>query len=160
MIERWLRRSRLMIHVTVVLAMLAAFVLYALACLSLLQTLWALVTGGAGDGDTLKESAVGLLKMMDLLLIAASFQIMAHGMYRLFLRPDFESPGPLQVASFTELKHSLVTVAGIVLVILFVENAVKLGAGRPILELGIAIALVIAASGWAFRSSKGADKGH
>ncbi|MBZ9558917.1 YqhA family protein [Halomonas coralii] len=92
--------------------------------------------------------------MMDLLLIAASFQIMAHGMYRLFLRTDFESEGPLQVASFKELKHSLVAVAAIVLVILFVENAVKLGPGRPILELGAAIALVIAAVGWAFRERR------
>lgn len=154
MIERWLRRSRLMIHVTVVLAILAALVLYVLACLSLLQTLWALVAGGAWQSEAIKASAVGLLKMMDLLLIAASFQIMAHGMYRLFLRPDFESEGPLQVASFKELKHSLVTVAAIVLVILFVENAVKLGPGRPILELGAAIALVIAATGWAFRERR------
>ncbi|SFI10708.1 YqhA family protein [Modicisalibacter xianhensis] len=152
--EKWLSRSRTLTYVTVILAMLAALLLYIFAGIVFVQVVWNTLSGHFWDSETIKASSVGLLKMMDLLLIAASFQIMAHGMYRLFIQSSYSSEGPLHVSSFKDLKHSLVNIASIVLVIFFVENAVRLGAGREILELGIAIAVVIAAAGWAIRPEK------
>ena len=152
--EKWLSRSRTLTYVTVILAMLAALLLYIFAGIVFVQVVWNTLSGHFWDSETIKASSVGLLKMMDLLLIAASFQIMAHGMYRLFIQSSYSSEGPLHVSSFKDLKHSLVNIASIVLVIFFVENAVRLGAGREILELGIAIAIVIAAAGWAIRPEK------
>ncbi len=152
--EKWLSRSRALAYVTVVLAMLAALLLYLFAGIVFIQVVWNTLSGHFWTNETIKASSVGLLKMMDLLLIAASFQIMSHGMYRLFIHSSYTSEGPLHVTSFKELKHSLVNIASIVLVIFFVENAVRLGAGREILELGIGIAAVIAAAGWAIRPEK------
>ncbi|MEC9481794.1 MAG: YqhA family protein [Halomonas sp.] len=152
--EKWLKRSRKLTYVTVVLAMLAALLLYIFAGIVFMHVIWNTLSGNFWSSETIKASSVGLLKMMDLLLIAASFQIMAHGMYRLFIQSSYTSEGPLYVASFKDLKHSLVNIASIVLVIFFVENAVKLGAGRAILELGIGVAVVIAAAGWAVRPEK------
>lgn len=152
--EKWLSRSRTLTYVTVILAMLAALLLYIFAGIVFVQVVWNTLSGHFWDSETIKASSVGLLKMMVLLLIAASFQIMAHGMYRLFIQSSYSSEGPLHVSSFKDLKHSLVNIASIVLVIFFVENAVRLGAGREILELGIAIAVVIAAAGWAIRPEK------
>ena len=101
-----------------------------------------------------KEAAIGILSVIDLLLVAAGLQIMALGIYRIFLNSRLDVPSGLRVSSFGELKVSLVKIVGLVLLILFLENAFKLGPGLPILYFGLAIAIVIAAFAWAISHEK------
>ncbi|MFQ5924311.1 MAG: hypothetical protein ACE5M4_15865, partial [Anaerolineales bacterium] len=62
---------------------------------------------------------------------------------------DLNVPAGLQVSSFGELKRSVVKLIGVVLLVLFLEQAVKYGPSEDILYFGLAIAAVIAAFGWA-----------
>jgi uncharacterized membrane protein YqhA len=97
------------------------------------------------------------MKVWDLLLIAASFQIMSTGMYKLFINPQVGQIGPVSITSFDDLKYILVSLVIVVLVILFLEQAIMLGPSRGLLEFGAAISLVIVAGGWTIR--KGESKG-
>lgn len=101
-----------------------------------------------------KEAAIGFLSMIDLLLIAIGLQVIAVGIYRIFLNSDLAVPSGLRVSSFSELKATVVKMVGIVLSILFLESAFKLGPGEPILYFGLAIAAVIAALAWAIGQEK------
>jgi uncharacterized membrane protein YqhA len=150
-LERILRSSANLSYVTVVLAMVSAIVLYLYAVLLIGNTLWSAVGEVAYNWEAARKMAVSLLKVWDLLLIAASFQVMSTGMYKLFIKPSVEQIGPVSIASFDELKHILVSLAIVVLVILFLEHAIVLGPGRELLEFGAAISLVIFAGGWMIR---------
>jgi uncharacterized membrane protein YqhA len=59
---------------------------------------------------------VSLLKVWNVLLIAASLQIMSTGMYKLFIKPDAKQIGPACINSFDDLKHSLPSFSIVVLV--------------------------------------------
>ena len=65
------------------------------------------------------------------------------------MNPDLKVPIGLHVSSYGDLKSSVVKMGGIVLSILFLEAAFKLGPGEPILYFGLAIAVVIASFAWA-----------
>jgi uncharacterized membrane protein YqhA len=57
----------------------------------------------------------------------------------------------LNIKSFHDLKITIIQVSVVILVILFLEQAVELGAGLEILYFGSAVALVISASVYATR---------
>lgn len=149
--ERILRKSVGLIYFTVVTALVSAVILYLAATLLLGNIIFNAVTGDIWGWEAARMVAVSLLKVWDLLLIAASFQIMSTGMYRLFINPAARLPGPFLIESFDDLKSVLVSLAMVILVILFLESAIKLGPGRDLLEFGLAIAAVILAIGWTMR---------
>jgi uncharacterized membrane protein YqhA len=154
MIERVLRGSGQLAYVTVVIAMLSAVILYVYASLLIGHILLTAVMEGVYNWEAARKTAVSLMKVWDLLLIAASFQIMSTGMYKLFINPAARQIGPVSVTSFDDLKYILVSLVIVVLVILFLEQAIMLGPGRELLEFGAAIALVIVAGGWTIRKGE------
>ena len=89
------------------------------------------------------------MRIVDLFLIATAFQIISIGMYRLFIDPTLEVPQPMAVSSFGELKRALASIVAVVLLIIFLDIVVTDGATDQLLELGVAIAAVIVAAGWA-----------
>jgi len=102
------------------------------------------------NSDEGKRLAVKLLKVLDTLLIALTFQIIASGLYRLFLGdPESEAKGLLKamdIKNFHDLKITLMQVASVIMVILFLEQAVEVGATLETLYFAIAIAVVVCAS--------------
>lgn len=154
--EKLLRYSTSLTYVTVVLAMISAIILYVYAVLLIGNILISAVTAGVYNWEAARRTAVSLLKVWDLLLIAASFQIMSTGMYKLFINPDAAQIGPVSISSFDDLKYILVSLSIVVLVILFLEHAIMLGPSRELLEFGAAIALVIVAGGWMIRKKDAA----
>src|SRR3546814_299967 len=96
--------------------------------------------------------------LLDLLLIAITFQIMAVNLYRLFIRPvsddDRESQNPLDIKSFHDLKITVSQVAVVLLVVLFLEQAVEIGATIATLYFGAAIGIIILASVFAWKNMK------
>ncbi|QTF92272.1 YqhA family protein [Halomonas sp. BM-2019] len=149
--ERLLRSSGSLAYVTVLIALISAVVLYTYAILLIGHILFSAIKLGLYNWEAARESAVALLKVWDLLLIAASFQIMSTGTYKLFLNPDARQIGPVSITSFDDLKYVLVSLVIVVLIIIFLEHAIKLGPGRELLEFGAAISLVIVAGGWMIR---------
>jgi uncharacterized membrane protein YqhA len=148
MLERSLASSRYLAVITIVVSMIAAVSLYITAAMLVFIVIVDAVRAGPWLPGVGKEAAVGFLNVIDLLLIAIGMQIIALGTYKVFLGGDLPVPVGLQVSSFEEMKRSVVKVIGVVLLVFFLEEAVKLGPSEAILYLGLAIAAVIAAFGW------------
>ena len=75
-------------------------------------------------------------------------QVIATGVYKLFVNDGLTLPAAMNAKSFAELKISLVLISSLVLLIMFVERAVDLGPSRELLEYGIAIAVILIAASW------------
>jgi len=149
MLERTLAGSRYLVVITILLTTVAAISLYLVATLSAVTVIVDTAREGPWLPKVAKEAAINFLNVVDLLLIAAGFQMIAFGVHRIFLNSNLDVPPGLQVSNFGELKVSLVKLVGLVLLILFLEYAFKFGPGLPILYFGLAISVLIAACAWA-----------
>ncbi len=155
MIEQVLQGSRLMVLMAVTASAIASVLMY----LSSLSVLWFLLIdllqGLPQTADVGKALAVKLLKMLDMLLIAITFQAISASLYRLFVAPTtIENSALLQVLkirSFHDLKITLLQVSVVILVIVFLEQAVEHGAVVETLYLGAGMALMIAAIVFAWK---------
>lgn len=78
------------------------------------------------------------------------------GLYRLFIsRSDASASGlltALKINDFHDLKITLIQVAMVIMVVLFLEQAVEIGATLETLYLGVAISLVIFSGVFAAKS--------
>ncbi len=110
------------------------------------------------SGDEGKSLVVNLLKLLDLLLIAITFQIITVSLYRLFIRPmpieESKLLETLNIKSFHDLKVTVMQVAVVILVILFLEQAVEVGATIDTLYFGASIGIVIVAVVFAWKNMK------
>lgn len=149
MLEKLFNSSRYLVLIIVVMAMVAAILLY----LTTLGIIWNVIvdalTQAPSSADGGKRLAVRLLKVLDILLIALTFQIIAISLYRLFIKQGDTSHSlfmrVLKINNFHDLKITLIQVAIVILSILFLEQAVEIGAALETLYFGVAIALVVVA---------------
>ena len=148
MFEKILFNSRYMALVTVVLMLLCAFALYLVTIFSIFWIFHDAIFNADWSEFKTKAFAVNLLKQADLLMIAAGLQIISAGTYKLFCNNDFELPVAINIQTFADLKVAIARIAVLILLILFLEMAVKQVPSRELLEYGIAIALVIFAATW------------
>lgn len=156
--ERIFQNSRFLVIIAVITAAISSLLVY-VSCINIVthivkSTIMSL-PDSAKDG---KELIVELLKILDLLLIGITLQVIAISLYRLFIsttKPnESQFLAAFNIEDFHDLKITLVQVTSVVLVILFLEHAVEFGGTIETLYLGIAIAIVIAASTFAWRSMK------
>lgn len=156
MIENLFKNSRYLVFLIIVVSLVSSVTLY-LASLNIIgHVLYGFFAHPAVkplDGQIL---AVDLLKTLDILLIALSFQMIAIASYRLFISqiPPQESRF-LQVfgiEDFHDLKINLMQVSIIILVILFLERAVDGGTDLDTFLYGTGIALVVGAIVLAIKS--------
>jgi uncharacterized membrane protein YqhA len=148
MFEKILFHSRYMALVTVVLMLICAFALYVMTVFSLFWIFHDAIFASDWSSFQTKAFAVTLLKQADLLMIAAGLQIISAGTYKLFCNIDFELPVAINIETFADLKVAIARIAVLILLILFLEMAVKQGSSRDLLEYGAAIAMVIFAATW------------
>ena len=147
-LERVLAASRYLTMITVVICIFAALVLYLGCLVAGFKVFIKLAASTPLEPKSVIDAAVGFLKVVDILLIAAGLQIISLGMYKIFVNYDFVAPPGMAVANFSALKVSIVKIASLVLIIAFVEHAVTIGPAEQLLEYGIAIAAVLAAATW------------
>ena len=142
--------------VTVVVGGVAALLLYVASIYIVFNIVVDFILQLPATADEGKRLAVRLLKVLDTLLIAVTFQMVAVGLFRLFIRPETGTEcglmSALEVRSFRDLKIAILQLAIVILVILFLEQIVEAGASLETLYMGGAIALVIASSVFAFRA--------
>lgn len=154
--EKMFGLSRYLVMVVVLTCLVAAVLLYLSSIFIVAQLVVDVVTDVPTSADSGKRLAVRLLKVLDVSLIAVTFQIIAIGLFRLFISPSpAERSGflaALQINNFHDLKVTLLQVAVVILVVLFLEQAVEVGATLETLYLGLAFALVIASAVWAAKS--------
>jgi uncharacterized membrane protein YqhA len=141
--------------IAIAAASVSAIVLYFGSLSVLIHLLMDLLREVPTTTESGKMLAVNLLKILDLLLIAITLQTISVSLYRLFITPLLVENSTflnvLNIKSFHDLKITIIQVSVVILVILFLEQAVELGAGLEILYFGSAVALVISASVYATR---------
>lgn len=100
--------------------------------------------------------AVSLLKSLDILLIALAFQIVSIAHHRLFISRSSDTESrflkAMHVNDFHDLKVILLQVSILILALVFLEQAVEVGATLETLYLALSNGIVIAALVFAIRS--------
>jgi uncharacterized membrane protein YqhA len=149
MINRLLSSSRFLVLITVIVSAISAALLYVVSVYVLFNIVVDTVMQVPATADGGKRLVVRLLKLLDILLIAVTFQIIAVGLYRLFISPVDEQSGSLvnvlEIRDFHDLKITIIQVATVIMVILFLEQAVEVGASLETLYFGLAISAAIIA---------------
>lgn len=153
--EKFLQSSRVLVFLTISVCAAAAVLLYVVSAVIVYNVIVDSIMHIPTTSDDGKRLAVKLLKVLDTLLIALTFQIIATGLYRLFFgNPESQAKGLLkamEIKNFHDLKITLMQVASVIMVILFLEQAVEVGATLETLYFGLAIAVVVMASVFAGR---------
>jgi uncharacterized membrane protein YqhA len=143
--KRLLNASRYMVLAAVLGSILLALALYAYA---LIETVVVIArTVGAGDFSSYGAKALMLyfIQIFDLFLLGTVMLILAYGLYELFIDDNFRLASRLNIHSFDDLKTTLVTVVIAVMAVTFLGQIMSWDGSSPLLDLGIAVALVIAA---------------
>lgn len=155
MLNKLFRNSRYFVLVTIVVSSVSALMLYLASIVIVFNIVVDFLNNMPASADGGKRLAVRLLKVLDTLLIAVTFQIIAAGLFRLFISRvgihENSLLSALQIRDFHDLKVTLMQVAVVILVVVFLEHAVEGVGGQELLYHGIAIAVVIAAAVFAWR---------
>lgn len=145
MLTRLMGLSRLTAILAVVGILAGSFALLVyegiLVALTVIETL----DDGGVSPKTAKILAVGLIEAIDIFLIAVMANMMGQGLYKLFIDPDLKLPAWMAMRDMDDLKRNLSTSIIAVLSVLFMREAVSWDGQRDLLQLGGAIALMIAA---------------
>lgn len=149
MINKLLSSSRFLVLITVVVSGISAALLYLVSAYILFNVVVDTIANLPATADGGKRLVVRLLKLLDIMLIAVTFQIITIGLYRLFISPvDDQSNSMvkvLEINNFHDLKVTIIQVASVIMVVLFLEQAVEVGASLETLYFGLAIAAAIIA---------------
>ncbi|WP_151702388.1 YqhA family protein [Nitrincola alkalilacustris] len=154
--EKVLNSSRFLVLFIVIICSISAILLYVSSLNVIFNVVLNFFERVPASADGGKRLAVQLLKILDTLLIAVTFQIIAVGLYRLFISGSSSSGSgllsALKINDFHDLKITLIQVAMVIMVVLFLEQAVEIGATLETLYFGASISLVILTGVYAAKS--------
>jgi uncharacterized membrane protein YqhA len=102
------------------------------------------IDDGKISPKTAKVLAVGLIEAVDIFLIAIVAHMIGLGLFKLFVDPDLPLPAWLKIRDLDDLKGHLASSVIAVLSVLFMREAVGWDGQRDLLQLGAAVALIIA----------------
>ncbi|NAX38759.1 hypothetical protein CAG54_14740, partial [Vibrio sp. V27_P1S3P104] len=146
MIERLFEKTRFLVLAVVVVSFCAAIILYCTIVMIMFGVVMDIFNSIHFSETGGKLLVVKLLKILDISLIAITFQLISVGLYRLFIRPSaLENSAflsALTIKNFHDLKITLLQVSVVIMVILFLEHLVEVGASIETLYLGAGISLV------------------
>ncbi len=97
------------------------------------------------------------IQIVDIFLVATVVYLISLGLYSLFVDDQLPLPAWLEIHDLDDLKSKLVAVVIVVLGVLFLGQAVTATGETSLLNLGAAVALVIAALTY-YLSLKGSEK--
>lgn len=115
------------------------------------------IVGPSGAGLTNREVFLASIKLIDLVLLATVMQVVAIGLYALFIDSDIPVPPWLRNDSVDGLKSQLAGIVIVMLGVLFLEQVINAAADRDLLTTGLAIAAVIAALSYFLRAHSAAS---
>ena len=145
----WLLRVVASIRFFVVFAVLGAFLsavmLYVYGTLAVAEIFWDTLTQRDVSVDGAKKLEVAFVILTDVFLLGTVLVVVALGLYQLFLQPDLPLPAWLRVRSLNQLSAQLIDVVAVLLGVTFLAIMVETNATENILEIGVAVAVVIAA---------------
>ena len=143
--SRLLAGSRFLVALAVLGSLLGAATLLAYGALTVGEIAWDTAMGGNVSVFGAEHLAVRLVELTDVFLLGTVLVVVALGLWSLLVAPDLPVPAWLRVHDLNELKEKLVGVVGVLLAVAFLGVVVESDGQTPVLELGAAVALVIAA---------------
>ena len=162
MVDRVISSFRHLSVLAVVIALVGELILYGVATLSLISLINTIFSTSWESGHLTKESAAGVLKIIDLVLVAIGLHIVASGIYQLFVDHKYVGKAAIRIDDFGELKSTIVKIAGIILVVDFLEQTLTREPDIAMLYHGSAIAIVVlamAAANWMEARAKATKAG-
>ncbi len=110
------------------------------------------IVGPSGPEITNREMFLASIKLIDLVLLATVLQVVAIGLYSMFIGRGLPVPEWLQASSIDGLKNLLASIVIVMLGVLFLEKVIISGGGTDLLPVGIGIAAVVLALSYFIRS--------
>ena len=92
---------------------------------------------------TNRQMFLASIKLVDLVLLATVLQVVAFGLYSLFIDRGIPAPMWLRTSDFDGLKSKLAGIVAVMLGVLFLEQVINVPPGLRLLASGIATAGVI-----------------
>lgn len=158
MIESLFKNSRFLVFLIVIGSMLSSILLYVSAVNIMVNIVFDLILDMPTKPSEGQIVSVMLLKLLDILLIALTFQIISVAHYYLFIAKQAEHKSwfleVFHITNFKDLKIILLKVMVLVLALIFMEQAVEGGATLATLYLSVSSALMIFAIGYAIKIFK------
>ena len=144
--------SRYLIWIAVISLMFATLAVFIYGLISTVVVVFEVFGHGNFGAEGARVLSVELIEMIDLFLLGTILFITAVGLQELFVDPGLSEilPEWMSVSSLDQLKFNLLAVIVVMLAVLFLGIAAgyELSEGVSIFDYGLAIALVIAASGF------------
>jgi uncharacterized membrane protein YqhA len=106
-------------------------------------------------GLTSRELFLANIKLVDLVLLATVQQVVAFGLYALFINGDIPVPAWLRNDSVDGLKSQLAGIIAVMLGVLFLELVITGATDRELMLAGLGVAAVIAALSYFIRAHPG-----
>ena len=143
--------SRYLIWIGVISLLFATLAVFIYGLISTVVVVFEVFSHGQFGAVGARLLSVELIEMIDLFLLGTILFITAVGLQELFVDPGLSEilPEWMSVSSLDQLKFNLLAVIVVMLAVLFlgVAASYELSEGVNIFDYGLAIALVIAASG-------------
>jgi uncharacterized membrane protein YqhA len=111
----------------------------------------ALSLSEAGKDLSNREMFLASIKLIDLVLIATILQVVAIGIYSLFIDSRIPLPVWLRTADVDDLKFKLAGIVVVMLGVLFLELFITWAGDRDVLAPGLGVAAVIVALSYFIR---------
>ena len=111
----------------------------------------ALQLSPAGKDITNREMFLASIKLIDLVLIATILQVVAIGIYSLFIDSQIPLPVWLRTADVDDLKFKLAGIVVVMLGVLYLELFITWAGDRDVLAPGLGVAAVIVALSYFIR---------
>jgi uncharacterized membrane protein YqhA len=143
--QRVLSASRYLVLIAVIGSSLAATVLILYGGYNTIRLIISAIAFLGKAPDEIKNVAVAFIGIVDVFLLGTIFYIIALGLYELFISDQVNVPAWLEIHTLDDLKEKLIGVVIIVMGVFFLEKIVTWKEQIDLLQLGIAIAVVIAA---------------
>lgn len=158
--QRILTASRYLILIAVVGSFAAATTILLYGGVEIIELIVDTLQAADVSSKGAKTLALAFIETVDLFLLGTVFYIIALGLYELFIADLPSLPKWLVIRNLDDLKDKLIGVIIVVMGVLFLGQVVTWDGERNLLNLGGAIALVIAALTYFLSQKKGKGKGN
>jgi uncharacterized membrane protein YqhA len=145
MLRRALVSSRYIVAIAIVGTFIASVALMLYEAAVVVDVVVDAIKAGSISPKIGKVLATGLIEAVDVFLIAIVAYIICLGLYSLFVDDTLPVPRWLEIHDLDDLKNNLVSVLVAVFAVLFLREAVARAGDLDLLELGVTIAVMIAA---------------
>lgn len=108
-----------------------------------------------GPELTSREVYLASIKLIDAILLATILQVVAMGIYALFIDAEAPLPHWMRTDDVDGLKNKLAGIIAVMLGVLFLEQVIESAKESHLLPMGIAVALVIWALSYFIRTHPG-----